>query len=1206
MIGAEPGEVAISDRRLVAEMHGAVRRVRLSLALGYAVPVTAASAATLTWFRRGEFVAAGDIGPYLRNGLASELGTVWNHRVTGAGSTSAEITRCLDVALVRIVGFLGASEVVAQQLFYAIALAFAAFGAAYLAGVFTSRPAVIAGTGLVGAFNPYVLVAVPNYLPMWAIGTVGLLAGIVLRAARGRSIAPLAFGAASVSASILAVNPPTFAVVVLAVVAVAMIASAVVGPGGFRRAVTLIARAAPWILLLNLWWVVPLMLTHLRPAGVEFAAETDASTWAWSHADNTLANVASLKASWAWRSPDLLPFASALDKSPWNWMRGLLPLAALAAPLVTRRPTRRAALVLAGAAGVLVMVGKGLHPPWSGINGYLYHRVPGFWLLREPMTKVGVLILLCFVALLSIGAESLLDRASTAPRRRILWAGLAVVVTGAVLYSHPLWTGAVIPDERGGLPSAHVAVPDEWRAASAVVNESSRPGKVLLLPLDPFYQMTTTWGYHGVDEIARQLVRRPVIQRLPGGYYEEANMFGVLVDRVESALAAGEVGEVPGLLRALGVSHVIIRHDLTSGQVNRPTADPDTLTAALGSTEGIADAGRFGLLDVYEFTAGAGPVRAMSAGVGLVRAAEAAFAGEVGRLSSSEFALRPDSGPVDSLSIEVADERYDEEFRLARAGTYRVETRPPDSSAYRLRVIDEHASGRRLELIDALVATLDGNPLPAQPSARLVLGDATLISIGDEIRPLELSPSLVTLDSSTPITAYRTDAMGSGLGDLTEVEDCAAGEADPPLGLAAEPIDDGVRLRARSHRSCVSAGATSLVAGDPYWLHLEARAVAGLPPAACLWLEGPNHCAELPDLPADSTWAAYDTLVDVPAGTDGLRLYLYADGPGHDDTVVEYRSLRLLPVVATDSTVIEPGPPGEEERALAAGEHRLTVTQPLPLPTVGPFSELADCHALDESSPEEAGLAAEVIEHGVRLRARAHTACVWTEIAEPDLTLPYRLRLTARTVSGRDARLCVWQVGPGRCAGAPPLRTSNAWLDYDATFTLEPGTTGVQLYLYADGQEDPPTITEYRDIEVRPVQPTTISLTAVTPAPDPPTVRLASEAPDRYEVEVDEADGQFVLTLAESYAPGWQVHGLPEGATAEHVMIDGYANGWLIDGHGDLRLDLEYAPGRWARRAQAISLGAAILAFLLVTVPRVRRRVRTALESPDTEMTLPR
>ena len=101
---------------------------------------------------------------------------------------------------------------------------------------------------------------------------------------------------------------------------------------------------------------------------------------------------------------------------------------------------------------------------------------------------------------------------------------LAVVL--AIAYPYPLISGEVMPDVRPLQPSAHVRVPQYWRTMANTIDADTRPGKVLVLPLDDYYQMPTTWGFFGVDSIANLLIQHPVITLKPDGYFGDTGVPG--------------------------------------------------------------------------------------------------------------------------------------------------------------------------------------------------------------------------------------------------------------------------------------------------------------------------------------------------------------------------------------------------------------------------------------------------------------------------------------------------------------------------------------------------------------------------------------------------------------------------------------------------------------------------------------------------------
>jgi arabinofuranan 3-O-arabinosyltransferase len=1185
------------------------RRGRDAL-VAYLLPVLVAVLASLSWAEPGSFIAAGDVAPFVRDNLASELWSSWNHQLTGAGSMSYEIARAPDVLFLTVGGLLGLPGWVAQHALLALCFAFAGFGAAYLAGGIVRRPAAVAVAGVAGAFNPFAMVTLPNPLPLIAGGLLGVLVGMLWRQAQGRRISGLAVGAVTVVASYLAVNPPLLAVLAAAVAGAAATAGLVTrAPGGARRALALLGRAAPWALLLNLWWLVPVVQTTFGDhAGVLMTAQTDVSSWSWSHVRASLANVATLNAHWGWTHHEYFPYASAMESGPWPALRWLLPTGAAVGAIVARRRHRRTAGLLAALAVVLIFVGKGLHAPLAGVNAFLYDHVPGLWLLRDPMSKVGLIVVLVYAVLLALG----LDRALSAQRpraRRTARVVTALVAAGVVAAVWPLVTGAVFSDDRKPLPGVHVEVPQAWHAAADRVNRSPVRGKALMLPLNTYYQVTTSWGYHGVDQIPQQLLRRPVIQRLPGGYYGETPGFDALLSRTEEALASGDERAAANLLRTLGVSHVLVRSDVAPGSQSTAYASADDLRRGLASLDAARVLSTSSTVEVFEVPSAASAIRAAGTLVGVDGPDETSRAAAIAAVPDGAVATPIGAAPLDALRVRMPAGRSEIAFRMARGGEHRV--RGSERAAlYQLTVDD---GGRRLRFTDATSVRLDGRPLPARPPLEIALSRRpTALSTGGRLRPVE-DGAVVALGAG-PVVAY-TLADPRPLRDFSPLEDCnrADDRSASEVGLALTRTGAGaVRLAARDHAACTWLTLDSGAPARAYELRLRHRHVAGAAPRICVWEEGPDRCAHVDPLQSNGGgWRTYRTTFTPGEETTGLRLYLYADGGAAEPTTVEYGDLTIAPLLGSgQATAPAPEP---VIRSLGAGTHRLETFNPVPAVTGTGLSALEDCGASDDRTPQQAGLALKRRRGGVvDLRARAHIACAW--IGLPDLGSAdlVRVAFEYRSVSGRPARACLWEVGPDRCAELPALAPGTTWRRFETVVRPDSSTTGLRLFLYADGQESPPTRVEYRGFVLQPVAPAEIAIDAVTdggPAADgtaaaaddatavgsaasTPRLEWTQKRPDRYTVAVRGSRGAFTLVLAESAARGWSLDGLPEGWTATGLKADGYAMGWRITGTGDAHLTLSYAPAALGRAAIGISCLAALAAAVLLGGRIRRRRVR--------------
>jgi len=70
-------------------------------------------------------------------------------------------------------------------------------------------------------------------------------------------------------------------------------------------------------------------------------------------------------------------------------------------------------------------------------------------------------------------------------------------------------------------------------------------------------------------------------------------------------------------------------------------------------------------------------------------------------------------------------------------------------------------------------------------------------------------------------------------------------------------------------------------------------------------------------------------------------------------------------------------------------------------------------------------------------------------------------------VQGAAPQVCLWQVGPNRCALLPSAVIGDGWSTYRAATIPDAGTTALELYLYADAfQSQSPTTSEYAAVKI--------------------------------------------------------------------------------------------------------------------------------------------
>lgn len=1149
--------------------------------LAYAAVLAISSTVVSQWFVSGTFISTGDMGSFIRRGWAPEMAWAWNHQISGAGSAAYTVGRWFEFVLIDLVKLLGGDEPVAQWLFYTIMYGLVGFGVAYTAGALTRNPWAIVAAGSSAVLSGFFLTRLPNPLNVISVGSLALLSGIALRVAQGvRVPAPVA-GFALLPTSFLGFNPPMLVVAYAwAAGGTMLITAAFIGRWGFWRLARWFVVGAPWALAMNVFWLLPLAQSFTGGGGAASNATfQDPTNWTWAQINNTVPNVLTMVANWAWFRPQYLPFAADLDRPSWIWLRYMLPALLVLAPAVALRRHRRVALMSLGGCGIMVFLAKGLMAPLGGVNLWMYLNLPGFWLFREPMSKLGQLLVQLFGILIAIGVTGALERVppgTFAALRARQWrvlpelampAAVIFMLLAALAYPYPLYTGSVMPDVRPMQPSAHVRVPQYWWQMAEVIDSDPRPGKVLVLPLDDYYQMPTTWGFFGVDSIANLLIRHPVITPKPDGYFGDSPGFQANTRGVETALLSGDLGTVQRLLDTIGASEVIIRHDLVRGMPGRSFADDRILAAAMARVPGMRQVIE-GPLELWSTLSGTSPEvrsydRTLTASY---RPSDgAAVLGSVGTSTTIQPYLN--KGPAASATrvydkvsetrdtvvwpVPAVDDGEPTATVYLPAGDYRIAQR-----ARAAAVLVPELDGEQVRLRDPTAVLVDGQVASTRPDLVLDVpgGDAVAIRAGTRTVALDnwgrealprpagapIYPNTVAIGSATPVTIYSPSAVPADPSEPSEVYNCNNYEPRPwaELGLSREIDEQGViTLTALDHAACTQINVRDAKPGRTYRVRLQYRSNSGKRPQICLWQVGTDGCELAPRAAKRETWSDYERFVTVEEVATSLILVLHADVGERliEPTSISYRDIQIEALDPVLEDVVFPPQVPERTVSLAAGKHEITVTGGQAGNILAGFEPLEDCFRYDDRTMDEAGLAAEVDgdpdNPTFTLKAREHMACIGSTAPDMGASSLYEFSLTARSVAVRDPKFCLYLRGPDSCKRLPTAGPWLGWTDYEVLVNPDPGAVETRVYLYGmrniKGSEQ--SQVQYRDVKLRAVaSPVNVVLarqpevggaialesprsTATQYRKVNPTVFTATAIPGK------------MLALAEGFAPGWKL-----------------------------------------------------------------------------------
>ena len=189
------------------------------------------------------------------------------------------------------------------------------------------------------------------------------------------------------------------------------------------------------------------------------------------------------------------------------------------------------------------------------------YQIPGMFLFLEPAgLQIGALFALSLAC--GIGYEALNRRFQE--NVRLVFAIVSCVAIG--LECWPLFSGSMFREPSptwASLPSAYVKVPDDWLALRSEMLNRASSNSILLLPPNKDYQSEYTWGYHGVDLVAMDMVPQSVLMPGSSVNYTQDRRTLALSNQLVGLLFAND-RHFTEAIRMLGIRYVLLRNDIVA------------------------------------------------------------------------------------------------------------------------------------------------------------------------------------------------------------------------------------------------------------------------------------------------------------------------------------------------------------------------------------------------------------------------------------------------------------------------------------------------------------------------------------------------------------------------------------------------------------------------------------------------------------------
>jgi len=104
-----------------------------------------------------------------------------------------------------------------------------------------------------------------------------------------------------------------------------------------------------------------------------------------------------------------------------------------------------------------------------------------------------------------------------------------------------------------------------------------------------------------------------------------------------------------------------------------------------------------------------------------------------------------------------------------------------------------------------------------------------------------------------------------------------------------------------------------------------------------------------------------------------------------------------------------------------------------------------------------------------------------------------------------------------------------------------------------------------------------------------PSIVYDEVSPVEYDVQIRNSASSFVLVLGETYDPLWAITAGPSIDTSHwtHMMVNGFANAWLIDRLGNYSITIRYANGMNVLWAYSFSFLASLAIFVTIVIVEI-------------------
>lgn len=170
------------------------------------------------------------------------------------------------------------------------------------------------------------------------------------------------------------------------------------------------------------------------------------------------------------------------------------------------------------------------------------------------------------------------------------------------------------------------------------------------------------------------------------------------------------------------------------------------------------------------------------------------------------------------------------------------------------------------------------------------------------------------------------------------------------------------------------------------------------------------------------------------------------------------------------------------------------------------------------------------------------------------------------------------------------LNSGNSW--NNKAYIFKPESAKMLLYFYATDNDTNHTKNEYKNISLVKLPKSNIKdlvfYSQQETNTNSPTVQVTKNSTflQEYEVKISNASSGYILNFMQSYDKGWKAEIVEDKKyKPDHIVSQGYANGWVIDKTGDYTVKIYYFP----QKIILCLFGVSLLSIIFVIIQSLRK-----------------